>query len=81
MSGGGLGDHSSYDWGGRQEFPSACKRLSLWKAFSPPLPWLRMGMEGWKEGGMGRQQTGQEFQWALRGGRRVKEGLAMGLEK
>lgn len=53
------GGHSSYDWGGVGGFPSACQRPSLFKAFSPPCPWLRMGMEGWswgwRNGGNSRQ--------------------------
>lgn len=55
----GGGGHSSYDWGGVGGFPSACQRPSLFKAFSPPCPWLRMGMEGWswgwRNGGNSRQ--------------------------
>lgn len=83
--GGGIGDHSSYDWGGERGFPSACKRPSPFKAFSLPCSWLRMGKEGlrwgWREGGDSRQvrnSTGPPG--VVYPQRRVREGLPMGLE-
>lgn len=40
--------------GGGEGFPSAGKRPSPFKAFSPPCPWLRMGMGVQGGGGDGR---------------------------
>lgn len=31
---------------GEEGFLSACKRPRLFRAFSSPSPWLKMGMEG-----------------------------------
>lgn len=75
--GGGVGDHSSYDWGwgGIPKCREEAKPLQgLFSTMSMAENGdvggrVEVGMEGW-----GRQQTGQEFHWAPRGGVPPEEG-------